>query len=553
VKFVHLVFLSMTLGCASGKVQSAQSKVLRAPNEAGAWIALGDAHWASGDKDAARQAYSTALSQAGELPARVAKRMGMSSGGNAPRLPLEDAVLQDPNNDELWGDLGDAYLAAGRREEAIEAYMRAAQLDPSDSEWRTALSNLGLPPQAYMGSFVGVNPDGTFPNGRLHPQEAQVVSDPTNDEVWGDLGDAYLAAGMEEQAVIAYVRAATLDPSDSEWQRALSNLGQDAMAGAGIVVAGMNDDLLVVSGERHPLEEQAMANLSNDEIWGDLGDLYRNLGRTEDARLAYTKANQLDPGDSEWVSALSRLREVSDITEAELLAMESDEAVGDLSDTLWEGDRRELACKGYLHALQLDSGDSEWWTKTTRCVESEVLSLDSLDPSTLQYDTSNDEAVGNHGDLLWSLGEFKEACDLFGRAKALDPGDGEWTRKIDNCSQQGISVAIPDVESVSDAVALLNGGDREGAIRLVNELVGQGASGGDVLLLGAYLSGTTLIEYMEQHASSVPSAELSSMRLLSAVLVSDWAKVKELMAEVPAGEFDSEILEAIFKAEGLAE
>lgn len=56
------------------------------------------------------------------------------------RLVAEfEARAQDSTNDEHWGDVADAYWSLGRREEALAAWNRAWQLDPSDSEWYTKL------------------------------------------------------------------------------------------------------------------------------------------------------------------------------------------------------------------------------------------------------------------------------------------------------------------------------------------------------------------------------------------------------------------------------
>ena len=56
---------------------------------------------------------------------------------------LEAQLEQHPNNDELLGDLGDAYLTSGDPERAREHYLLAAEVDPDDQEWATKLRYLG--------------------------------------------------------------------------------------------------------------------------------------------------------------------------------------------------------------------------------------------------------------------------------------------------------------------------------------------------------------------------------------------------------------------------
>jgi len=61
---------------------------------------------------------------------------GLAAVEPARGLPmLRAAVDDDPEDDEMWGALGDAYYHLGRMEDAKQAYDRALELDPSDWEW----------------------------------------------------------------------------------------------------------------------------------------------------------------------------------------------------------------------------------------------------------------------------------------------------------------------------------------------------------------------------------------------------------------------------------
>lgn len=56
---------------------------------------------------------------------------------------LMTQLEQHSTNDELLGDLGDAYVNAGNLEKAEEYYRRASELDPDDQEWSSKLKYLG--------------------------------------------------------------------------------------------------------------------------------------------------------------------------------------------------------------------------------------------------------------------------------------------------------------------------------------------------------------------------------------------------------------------------
>lgn len=51
-----------------------------------------------------------------------------------------------------------------------------------------------------------------------------------------------------------------------------------------------------------------MSSSTNDEVWGDIGDLWARLGETERARQSWQRALELDPQDGEWIGNLRRLR-----------------------------------------------------------------------------------------------------------------------------------------------------------------------------------------------------------------------------------------------------
>lgn len=70
------------------------------------------------------------------LPERLAQERGPELRALAQRL---EALPTE--NDEVLGDLGDLWVLLGDHEAALRTYTRAANLDPTDSEWTNALRN----------------------------------------------------------------------------------------------------------------------------------------------------------------------------------------------------------------------------------------------------------------------------------------------------------------------------------------------------------------------------------------------------------------------------
>ena len=119
---------------------------------------------------------------------------------------LEGLLQEESDNDEYVGRLGVLLAEQGEMERATELLLRAFNLDPVDSVWPRSVAAL---------------------TGRsrvdLLTEALETHSD--NDEVHGDLGDAYVDLGQTQQALEAYRRAAELDPDDGEWKSKLSLLG----------------------------------------------------------------------------------------------------------------------------------------------------------------------------------------------------------------------------------------------------------------------------------------------------------------------------------------
>jgi tetratricopeptide (TPR) repeat protein len=177
-------------------------------------------------------------------------------------------------DDERIGDAADALLARGNESRACELYRQALSLDPDDSEWIEKVGRCDgggfEPTDGVVGGVVGglgsrePENDSLVALGRealargdragaITHFEAALLDAPADrdartalmaltgrtliailesaaaraaqdDELLGDLADAYLEAGRRDDAVRAYERAAAIDPDDSEWQRKLDVL-----------------------------------------------------------------------------------------------------------------------------------------------------------------------------------------------------------------------------------------------------------------------------------------------------------------------------------------
>lgn len=322
------------------------------------------------------------------------------------------AVVVQPDDPAAWVDLGDAYRHRLKKQRAQEAYSRALALDPSNAEASAGLGNT----QRRAGSNRIVR---------------QALRNPTDDELWGDAGDYYLSTGRREEALSAYTYALELDPTDSEWQRAIFNL-----AGA--------ERLLEIMDAR--------GDSIGDEGLGDLGDVLREVGRTDDACVAYRRANALDPADDEWINrvaecdgtvpgAISLGEPLGGVSGGSVLSSYSDgDAVSVLRSRVFSNAEllRELGmahaqagdleqAREYLHSSLLlkpsDDTTVELFVAVTGRTRREVLE------QLVEEVSGDDELLGELGDQMLAEGRPEEALVYYRRALEIDDDDPEWTRK----------------------------------------------------------------------------------------------------------------------------
>ena len=117
-----------------------------------------------GDAVAAEQSFRAAL---GINPRRPDAQKGLAAAflaqdrADEAVVWYEVATRRSPGDADAWYGLGQAYSAAGRRNEAADALSRAQEIDPTLAEVDTEIADLGRPPGYVTGSLWG---GSTFDN-----------------------------------------------------------------------------------------------------------------------------------------------------------------------------------------------------------------------------------------------------------------------------------------------------------------------------------------------------------------------------------------------------
>jgi tetratricopeptide (TPR) repeat protein len=155
--------------------------------------------------------------------AQVGLRNNLTAG-----LPVlaREVARQKPVNAEFYSVLGDGFLAAGNRPEAIKAYERAVQLNPKSASALRSLAAADASRAAQLlAKAIEVAPNDPITWYRLGLLEASaekirkaIALDPTLPEQSRGLAEVLLKTGQPAEARIALQEALRVDPyDDAAW------------------------------------------------------------------------------------------------------------------------------------------------------------------------------------------------------------------------------------------------------------------------------------------------------------------------------------------------
>lgn len=339
------------VGCTG--LRSAQREVVVRPDDPASWTELGDAYRQRLRRKSAQEAYARALEiDINYEPAQAGLSRTRRRAGNN---KIVRAALQNPTDDELWGDAADYYMSVGLRDEALSAYTYALELDPTDSEWQRAI--LGL---AGVDAILEI----------LHAQGQDM-----GDEGLGDIGDILREAGRTEEACATYQRALALDPTDEEWTQRMAECNGgtiSAMPPNGLnfnQAGGEGPAVPVPGGINNAMVEVLRSRVfSNPELLRELGMAHAQAGELGDAEKYLHSSLLLRPSDA---STLELYVAVTGRTRGEILEQlaeevpDNDELIGELGDQMLYEGRPQEALIYYKRALSIDEDDPEWTSKAS--------------------------------------------------------------------------------------------------------------------------------------------------------------------------------------------
>lgn len=230
---------------------------------------------------------------------------------------LDASVDLDANAAAAWSNLGVARRRLGKKQEAAQAFRQAYQLD---SENAGAINNLAL---AYIDAEDWVSAVALLRQAtERFPEQASL---------WLNLGLSQLGLGNQEGAVTSLERAIQQDPDDGQGWASAANIhlarhyyeagNVEASLQAADRALSWRSDLVTgwiyrglalrsrgdTTGALESLQKARNLDPSKAETHNNLGSVYADLGRLDEAKKAFEQALAIDPSLSDARQNLDRI------------------------------------------------------------------------------------------------------------------------------------------------------------------------------------------------------------------------------------------------------
>ena len=342
--------LQHTTGDEARALELFERAVAKKDDDAQTWIYIGELEKAAGKNKEARAGYDRALAhaQAKDMKRKALRALAdlaLTTGDNdAANTYFQQFLELDPKNAQLWIERGDAMLAAGKRDLALDSYTAAEKLLGADPAKRVevvarrgqALEGMGKDDDAVAeyrraiklapkGYYLEVELTGRiidiFRRKQALPQllaqyEKEWPEAARGHFEWDTLGKLYEETGAQDKAITALKRAVAKAPWELETQRRLiqllENSGRDdeALAAYEAVVRAAPGEArfqldLAERYWRRGQEKKGLDTLTRLEqrfpqdtgVLSAIADLYMRWGKEDLAIVEYERLAKLEPDD----------------------------------------------------------------------------------------------------------------------------------------------------------------------------------------------------------------------------------------------------------------
>ena len=325
------------------------------------------------------------------------------------------------------GDMGKQEEAKSKREEAVNDYSKAIELDPSFT---------GLEAQLYR---AGVLAELNRYDEAVAAYDMIIETVPANDtmtmyaaQVWAGKGNVLEKMGLHNEALKAFDKALEMDPSNIA-----------AMQGRGLALnaMGRNSEANTSFAKAKELGYSTFTMVQNNtaDYWIKIGDdLALNKSNNQEALAAYEKAIQMDPENiGAWdrkalilyVLDQQAYRKVLNLSEMRLAKNPQDARTWQAhAAALTSLGRQEEANQSQQKALEIydqeikdNPKNATAWFYKAELTANRTEALSAYEKVIELNGSMKVEALLTKGNILLNLGKSDEAIAAVDKAIQLDP------------------------------------------------------------------------------------------------------------------------------------
>ncbi len=412
--------------------------VAKKDTDAATWLAIGEIHKASGKNKEARAAYDKALvhSSAKDMKKKALRSLAdlalATSDIDGANAYFKQFLELDPTNSQLWIERGDAMLAAGKRDIALESYSAAEKLlagsDPSKrvevvARRGNALEGMGKDDEAVVeyrraiklapkGYYLEVELTGRIIDiyrrkqalpALLAQYEKEWPEGSRGHFEWSTLGKLYEETGAQDKAIAALKKAVSKAAWELDTQRRLitllQNSGKDdeaiaqyeavvrAAPGEARFQLDLADRYQGRGQEKKALEVLArlQARFPSDAgVLSAIADLYQRWGKEDLAIAQYERLAKLEPDDPGHLVTLGeqywqkqdKARAIA--TWKRLVNTNKASGFAKLGEVMQEHNMPTDALANYAKAIKLDDKNPEFYKGRAAVYESQKVFQDAV-------------------------------------------------------------------------------------------------------------------------------------------------------------------------------
>jgi tetratricopeptide (TPR) repeat protein len=366
------VSLVSTLGTTAELVDAMNGAIAAKEANVAMYSKLGAIYKGANNYPKAIQMYEQASQlepQNGALLSSLAECQAKNGNAEGAVVSYEQALVINPESTKDYKALGDLYMQFKKTEAAVRAYKKYLEKNQDNAIARfvgeQAIAQKNYPEAVkYLGMVSG--PDAQSPQflliygntcfqakedaKALEIYKKLAVAMPQNAEVFNTLYELTLRSGTKDEALVYLKKYAELKPQDALAQRTLGDLLYERKDRPGALAAyralvkadstakgfyRRYADLVVQEGNEPAIVAVLSAAIAAGEadvgMYTRLGNIYRTQGQYAKAATMFEQASQLDPKNSDLLSALAECQVKNNNAAAAELTYEQALAMGGAS------------------------------------------------------------------------------------------------------------------------------------------------------------------------------------------------------------------------------